>query len=111
MAVSTAASFSGNVIIDVHGKDDIANNVILQPDNKILLGGYTTGTDNLDAFCSLRLKTVEHWIILLVLMVFKQLVYSQGDIAYAMSLLPNGKILLAGQTNAEQVKYIKHCTL
>jgi uncharacterized delta-60 repeat protein len=105
--VDSSFGSAGNVIVDVQGKDDAANNILLQPDNKILLGGYATGADNVNNFLSLRLKTdgtPDNSFGVNGIQTTS--IFNQGDIAYSMSLLSNGKFLLAGQTNAGASKYI-----
>ncbi|MEP6465515.1 MAG: T9SS type A sorting domain-containing protein [Parafilimonas sp.] len=106
-SIDSSFSNRGKVIIDVNGQDDVANNLILQPDNKILIGGYSTSVDGVTAFLSIRLlangckdmqyasggiKTTS--------------LYQQGDAAYGMSLTSQGKILLAGQTTNGASNYI-----
>ncbi|MBV9960897.1 MAG: hypothetical protein JO072_01505 [Parafilimonas sp.] len=98
---------AGKVIIDIAGRDDIANNLIIQPDNKILLGGYSVGSDNTNYFLTMRLladgtKDSSYADDGIQTTNF----FQQDAAAYGMSLLDNGKILLAGQLTNGAGKYV-----
>ncbi len=97
----------GKVIIDVAGRSDAINTVVIQPDNKILLGGYANSGDNVAQFLTVRLlQTGQKNISYGYGGIQTISLFQQGDVVNAMSLLPNGKILLAGQTTNGASNYI-----
>ncbi len=106
-SVDSSFGNNGNVIVDVAGHDDAANNVLVQPDNKILLGGYTNSADSITEFLSIRLlNDGAPDKIYASNGIQTSSFYQQGDAAYGMSLLPDGKILLTGQTTNGASRYI-----
>ncbi len=98
---------AGKSIIDVGGNDDVINNVLIQPDNKILMTGYTTASNNISDFLSIRLSvngskdnTYDANGI------STSSVFQQGDVANGSGILSTGKIVLAGQTANGAAKFI-----
>ncbi len=53
-SIDTSFGSGGKIIQTVSGLQDVAVAVVLQPDGKLVLGGYCTGVSNSD-FCTVRL--------------------------------------------------------
>lgn len=99
---------NGVVSTDLNTYNDVARSVAIQPDGKILVGGYTqivangalnfgivryTATGSLDAtFGSGGKKTINY--------------VGQGDFLKRLLLLPNGNFLAAGYFTSSGIKHI-----
>ena len=87
---------TGKVITFIGGGDDIANSMTLQPDGKVLLGGYCSNGTNND-FCAARylasgtLDTTWNGTGTVITPIG-----SGDDRASSITLQPDGKVLLAG---------------
>lgn len=93
--LDTAFGTSGTVVTPMGTGTDIANAVALQPDGKIVLAGSCAGASDTD-FCALRYQTNgtldstfgTNGIVITSL--------GQKDVARAISMQSDGKIVLAG---------------
>ncbi|HQW04870.1 MAG TPA: hypothetical protein PLV08_06745 [Flavobacteriales bacterium] len=97
------ATFSGDGIATIGlSEEDVANTVLVQPDGKILLGGYyTTGGGHLFGvarFNSNGTPDTGFGLNGLTLSALSNTQDPPDDKAFAMALQPDGKILLAGTT-------------
>ncbi|HYK46295.1 MAG TPA: hypothetical protein VEV83_14050, partial [Parafilimonas sp.] len=96
--IDSSFALNGIYIKDIDGDNDVANSVKIQPDNKIILGGYAT-LNGVNNFLSLRLKNsgtpdIPYGSNGMV----TTSIFSQGDAANAMILQADGKIIEAGQS-------------
>jgi uncharacterized delta-60 repeat protein len=96
--IDSSFGLNGIYIKDIGGDNDVANSVKIQPDNKIILGGYAT-LNAVNNFLSLRLKNsgtpdVSYGSNGMV----TTSIFNQGDAANAMILQADGKIIEAGQS-------------
>ena len=98
---------NGKVIIDIQGRDDVANSILVQDDNKILLGGYATNADSITEFMCVRLSAAgnkdQHFgkdgVATTGL-------YQQGDEGQGMAFSGSGKIIMAGNSHFGAARYI-----
>ncbi len=93
----TSFGVYGKMIINISSSNCQANSIVLQPDGNMVIGGYAA------------LDSVNHFFVMRLLTngipdnsfgnngVFYNSVYNANDAGYAMSILPGGKILQAGQ--------------
>ena len=87
---------TGNVITPVGGSDDFARAVTMQPDGKVLVAGYCLNGTQYD-FCTVRYLL--NGTLDLTWNVTGKVITpfgSSNDSAIAMTLQPDGKVLLAG---------------
>ena len=94
--LDTAWNGTGKVMTAIGSGDDLANSMTLQPDGKVLLAGYCGNFANYD-FCAARylangtLDTTWNGTGKVI-----TAIGSDNDFAAAMTLQPDGKVLLAG---------------
>lgn len=104
---------SGKVITPISGTGDEANAIVLQPDGKVLLGGYCRNGVS-EAFCAVRYLT--NGTLDTTWNVTGKVLTPVGTgsaNAYAMTLQPDGKVLLAGNCALDfcAVRYLPNGTL
>jgi uncharacterized delta-60 repeat protein len=96
--LDTTWNGTGTVITPIGGSNDLANAIALQPDGKVLLAGQCFNGTNND-FCTARynangtLDTTWNGTG----KVITPIVGSVSDVATAIAMQPDGKVLLAGQ--------------
>ena len=101
----------GKVVTPVGNGSDTAAAVIVQPDGKVLLGGTCTGASNFD-FCVVRYDALG-----VLDATFGSggkvitAIGSQDDVATAMALQPDGKVLLVGHCKAATGTYHAFCAV
>jgi len=87
---------NGKVIQNIGSSDDIGYSLAIQPDGKILLGGYCNNASNID-FCIARINsngTLDNSFGTNGKVI--QNIGSSDDIGYSLAIQPDGKILLGG---------------
>ena len=97
--LDTTWNGTGKIITPIGSNDDFGSAMTLQPDGKVLLAGFCSNGANND-FCALRylsngtLDTTWNSTGKVITPIG-----GGNDFAYAMTLLPDGKVLLAGYCN------------
>ncbi len=96
--VDSSFGYFGKLIINVAGQSDEGNSIIVQPDNKILIGGTAkiNSTDNFFAARILPSGFFDSTFGSKGILTFSA--NHQGDICNGMVLQGNGKFILAGQS-------------
>lgn len=90
---------TGKVVTSIGINSDAANTIALQPDGKILMGGYCAAVGGGSNFCAVRylingaLDTTWNGTGIVITPMGLTI---RSDLAYAMALEPDGKVLLAG---------------
>ncbi len=90
---------TGKVVTPISINSDAANTMALQPDGKILMGGYCTPPGLGTNFCAVRylingaLDTTWNGTGIVITPMGLTI---HSDVAYAIALQPDGKVLLAG---------------
>jgi uncharacterized delta-60 repeat protein len=94
--LDTSFSSSGNVIQPIGSDNDEGYSLVIQPDGKILLGGYCKNGSNYD-FCIARFNsdgTLDTTFGSSGKVI--QSIDSSNDYGYSLAIQPDGKILLGG---------------
>jgi uncharacterized delta-60 repeat protein len=94
--LDTSFGTNGKVIQNIGSADDYGNSLAIQPDGKILLGGYCKNGSN-DDFCIARFNsdgTLDTTFGSYGKII--QPIGSDNDEGYSLAIQPNGKILLGG---------------
>ena len=95
---------NGKVIQNIGSSDDIGYSLAIQPDGKILLGGYCYNRNrNNNDFCIARFKsdgTLDNSFGTIgAIGKVIQSIGSNSDYGYSLAIQPDGKILLGGRCN------------
>jgi uncharacterized delta-60 repeat protein len=94
--LDTSFGYSGKVIQSIGSDSDEGYSLVIQPDGKILLGGYCQGVSNTD-FCIARFNsdgTLDTTFGTSGKVI--QPIGSSLDYGYSLAIQPDGKILLGG---------------
>ncbi len=98
--LDTTFGAGGKVITPVTIRDDYATSVVVQPDGKVLLAGFCKYNASQYNFCALRYKADGTLDTSFGVGGVASTTIEGDDVARAMALQPDGKIVLAGSCSS-----------